>query len=272
MRYPPNTPLGRFQIETLEEGLDRCVASIPLAGLVNPLTGAPTVGPLAMLVDHIGGLTNHLRRNPDEWTVTSELTIEFTGTATTVIAGAAGEPVMASARPFGPKGTTSMSICELTCGRVPVATATVRSFHIRAPEHLAKWPPACGDTDAADVPPTLATRLAVDVAEGGGAKVLRQLQDPALNNLIGIVHGGISATALELVASAAVNDGRAQHLLQTASLRVNYLRQFLAGGESRYEATTLRVGRSSGVADAKAVGADGEVALLARLTAYPGTA
>jgi hypothetical protein len=48
MRYPPNTPLGRFQIETLEEGLDRCVASIPLAGLVNPLTGAPTCAAIPM--------------------------------------------------------------------------------------------------------------------------------------------------------------------------------------------------------------------------------
>lgn len=269
MRYPSNTPLGRFQIETLEEGTDRCMASMPIAGLVNPLTGAPTVGPLAMLVDHIGGLANHRRRNPDEWTVTSELAIEFTSTAATVIAGSAEQPVTAAARPFGPKGPASMSICELTCGRVPVATATVRSFHIRAPEHLGRWPTRSDDTEAAAVPPSLAARLSVDVAEGGGAKVLRQLQDPALNNLIGIVHGGISATALELVASAAVNEGRAQRPLQTASLRVNYLRQFSAGAESRYEATALRVGRSSGVADAKAVGADGQVALLARLTAYP---
>jgi acyl-coenzyme A thioesterase PaaI-like protein len=49
---------------------------------------------------------------------------------------------------------------------------------------------------------------------------------------------------------------------------VNFLRQFLAGDESRYEATPLRVGRRSGVADAEAVGADGRVAITARLTAY----
>jgi hypothetical protein len=55
MRYPPNTPLGRFHVETLEERTDHCVASIPVAGLVNPLTGA----------------------------VTSELAIEFTGNCRT---------------------------------------------------------------------------------------------------------------------------------------------------------------------------------------------
>jgi hypothetical protein len=201
-------PLGRCHVETLEEGPDRCVASIPVAGLVNPLTGAPTIAPLALLVDHIGGLANHIRRNADEWTVSSELAIEFAGNVTAVIAAAAERPVVASAQTFGPKGTTSLSICELTCGGAPVATATVRSFHIPAPGHIVEWPTDSGD---ADVPPTLAARLAVEVAEGGGATVLRQLTDPALNNLIGIVHGGVSAAALELVASAALNRDRSGH-------------------------------------------------------------
>ncbi|PRC47741.1 phenylacetic acid degradation protein, partial [Mycobacterium sp. ITM-2017-0098] len=76
MPYPLNTPLGRFGIETFEEGRDRCVASIPVRGLVNPLTGLPTVAPLAMLVDHVGGLINHARRADREWTVSSELSLE----------------------------------------------------------------------------------------------------------------------------------------------------------------------------------------------------
>ena len=49
---------------------------------------------------------------------------------------------------------------------------------------------------------------------------------------------------------------------------MNYLRQFVSGGESRYVGTPLRVGRRSGVADAQAIGADGVVALVARVTAY----
>jgi len=68
------------------------------------------------------------------------------------------------------------------------------------------------------------------------------------------VHGGVSAMALELVGSAAINDGRDDEPLNTASLRVNFLRQFRTspdGPESRYEGTALRVGRSSGVAEAE---------------------
>jgi acyl-coenzyme A thioesterase PaaI-like protein len=56
--------------------------------------------------------------------------------------------------------------------------------------------------------------------------------------------------------------------LKTASLRVNYLRQFFSGPESRYVGNTLRVGSRSGVGEARAIGADGEVALVGRLTAY----
>lgn len=30
--HPLNTPIGRFGIETLEEGVDRCVATMPCTG------------------------------------------------------------------------------------------------------------------------------------------------------------------------------------------------------------------------------------------------
>ncbi|AGB26402.1 hypothetical protein Mycsm_06249 [Mycobacterium sp. JS623] len=105
---------------------------------------------------------------------------------------------------------------------------------------------------------------------GGATKVLVADSDPVLNNSLGIVHGGVSAMALELVGSAAVNDGRGDQPLLTASLRVNFLRQFYSGPESRYEATALQVGRSSGVAEALAVDASGKPAIIARITAYLG--
>ena len=242
MHYPLNTPLGRMGIQTLEEGPDRCVASIPL-----------------------GGLVNHYRRGDGEWTVSSELAIELTPHVTELVAAAPEVPVVATARPFGPKGTGSLGLCELTHGGQLVATATVRSFHIDVPGHVAEWP---ADAAVGTPPAALQDRMSVEVAETGGrSAVLRQLPDPVINNSIGIVHGGVSAAALELVASAALGDP-ADGPMRTASLRVNYLRQFRGGNESRYEARALRIGRSSGVADAQAIGDDGTVALVARLTAY----
>jgi len=102
----------------------------------------------------------------------------------------------------------------------------------------------------------------------GAQVVLPQCSDPVLNNSIGVVHGGIASAGLEIGAAAALNVGRGDAPLATASLRVNFLRQFFAGGESRYAGMALRVGRRSGVAETQAIGSDGKVAIIGQLTAY----
>jgi uncharacterized protein (TIGR00369 family) len=203
--------------------------------------------------------------------VSSELSLELSPGALIQIASAPDVPVTGIGRPCGRKGTSALGLCEFTHRDSVVATATVRSFYIQAPGDLAKWP----ESPTGPLPPgSLADRMAARVGESGGAgRVLVQDQDPVLNNSLGIVHGGVSAMALELVGSAAVNEGRDEQPLNTASLRVNFLRQFRTspdGPESRYVGTPLRVGRSSGVAEARAVGDDGKVAIIARLTAYLG--
>lgn len=264
--YPLNTPLGRFGIETFEDSRDRCVTSIPVHGLHNPLTGLPTVAPLAMLVDHAGGLINHARRGPREWTVSSELSLEVAPEAGEVIAASADLDVVAVAHPLGRKGIASLGQCELSVGDEVIATATVRSFYIAAPADLTAWP----DGPAGSLPGTgLGALMSVEVGESGGAaSVLVQKDDPVLNNSVGAVHGGVSSMGLELVGSAVVNRDLSAPPYRTASLRVNFLRPFHGGGEAHYRGTPAHVGRSSGVAEVQAVGRDGRVALLARLTAY----
>ena len=49
---------------------------------------------------------------------------------------------------------------------------------------------------------------------------------------------------------------------------MNFLRPFVAGARSRYEGTVVRVGRNSAIGDAQAVGDDGKVAIMARITGY----
>lgn len=80
-------------------------------------------------------------------------------------------------------------------------------------------------------------------------------------------HFGVASAGLELAASAAVNRD-ADTPLRTASVRVNFLRPFFAGADSRYVGTVLRVGKGTAVGDATAVGDDGKPALVARITAY----
>ncbi|GFG49741.1 phenylacetic acid degradation protein [Mycolicibacterium agri] len=262
--YPVNSALGRFGIAQVADSPDPFVSSMPLAGLVNPVTGLPTVGPLAVLVDHAAGLVNHYRRAADEWTVTSELTLEIAPGALDVVAADPSSVAVATARPTGTRERSALGSCEITVGDTVIAVGTVRSVYITHPGEFAQeWPPLTADDEQR--PTELADIMALELDD---TDVIRQRENPVLNNSLGIVHGGVSAAGLELAASAALNAGRVDEPLHTASLRVNYLRQFLAGDQSRYVGSVLRVGRRSGVADAQAVGADGEVALIARVTAY----
>jgi uncharacterized protein (TIGR00369 family) len=256
----------RFGIEFLTASLTDAtvVMSMPMSGLRNPFTGAPTVGPLAILVDAAAGMVNHYRRRTDRWTVSSELSLDVSANGIEAVADGA-PPVVASASAVGSVGTTPLSICTLTCGDTVIGTGTVRSVFIPADGVTAKRPPQTVLGEA----PTLADLMAVQSQTGqDGSTVLSQHADPDLNNDIGIVHGGMAAAGLELAASAAINSDGAVGPFQTASLRVNFVRPFIAGSTSRYVGTALRVGRTTAVADAQAIGDDGKVALTARVTAY----
>ncbi len=262
--YASNTALGRFGIANVVDSADPFVGSMPAAGLLNPVTGTPTAGPLAVLVDHAAGLVNHYRRADDEWTVSSELSLELTPTALSVIAANPDVPVVATARPIGTRGSSSaLGMCELRIGDDAIGVGTVRSVYVTHPgEFPQEWPELVEEPRPTDLAEIMALRL----CEVTG--VIHQQPNPVLNNSLAIVHGGVAAAGLELAACAALNADHPKQPLNTGSLRVNFLRQFFSGDESRYVGTALRVGRRSGVADAQAIGADGRIALVGRVTAY----
>ena len=267
----PETPLSvlrRFGVTTLEQDFDNftVVASMPVAGMLNPFTSQPSVAGLAILVDDVAGRVNFYRCGRGQWTVSSELTVEITPGALASVLAAPDEPVIAGARPLGPAGATLLSVCTLTHRGTVIGGGTVHTVPLSGgPQE----PERRGDDPlvrTADT--TLAELMSAEPIPGeDGTYRLRQHPDPMINNLIGIVHGGVSSAGLEVVAAAAINHGQDKPL-QTASIRVNFLRPFTAGAQSAYEATALRIGRTSAVGDARAVGDDGKVAVIARVTGY----
>lgn len=265
--FPPHTAPGRFGIVNLAATAQRCAATMPVAGMRNPFTGAASVAALAVLVDHIAGFANHLRRPDGHWTVSSELTMEFTPDAHAVLAADPTTPVLAESRAVGAAAATSLSVCDLSHRGTVIGVGTVRTFYIIA--SASALPDDDGPGAPAAVPTALDELMAVEVGEAGGpGPLLVQHAEPAVNNSLGAVHGGVAAAGLELVALAALNADRADRPLHTASLRVNYLRPLISGGRAHYTATALHSGRSSGVADAQAFDAEGRPALAGRVTAY----
>jgi uncharacterized protein (TIGR00369 family) len=259
----PSSIEVRFGIEFVESRPAEATAvlSMPMDRFRNPFTGSSTAGPLAILVDAAAGIVNHYRRRPGRWTVSSELSMDISPDSIEELDG----PVLATAHAFGPLGATSLGICTLTYRGTVIGGGTVRSFFIEADDVVPKQRP---ETLRRSADTTLADLMAVHVRDDDSESVLSQRVDRNLNNDIDIVHGGVAAAALELAASAAINRGSSDEPLQTASLRVNFLRPFFAGAESRYVAKPMRIGRGSAVGDAQAIGDDGKVALTARVTAY----
>ncbi|MDT5108894.1 MAG: hypothetical protein QOE20_784, partial [Mycobacterium sp.] len=232
----PDSIQVRFGISYVESRPADAIAalSMPMECFRNPITGAPTLGPLAILVDAAAGIVNHYRRRPGQWTVSSELSMDLS-------LGDVGEldgPVLATAHAFGPLGATSLGICTLTYDGTVIGGGTVRSFFIDAGDVDPQYRPETLQRSAGT---TFADLIAVHVRAGQSGAVLSQRVDHNLNNDIDIVHGGVAAAGLELAASAAINQERPEASLQTASLRVNFLRPFFAGTESRYVGTPLRV-------------------------------
>lgn len=265
----PETPLSvlrRFGITTVGEDAFVVTAQMPAGGWRNPFTGQPSVAALAILVDDVGGRVNFYRRGAGQWTVSSELSVEMAPGAVESLMGRPDEPVVATARPVGDGGATWLSVCTLTHGGRVIGGGTVRTMPLAGgPDE----PLRRGDDPLARTGQTsLADLMAVEpLPVDGGTYRLRQRPDPMVNNLIGIVHGGVSSAGLELVGAAAFNHQQ-DTPLRTASIRVNFIRPFVAGAESVYEATALRIGRASAVADAAAIGPDGKAAVIARVTGY----
>lgn len=267
----PETPisvLSRFAITTLERDLSdfTVVGAMPIGGMRNPFTGLPTIAGLAVLVDDVAGRVNYDRCERGQWTVSSELVVEMSPGAIDSILAAPDEPVVASARPVGPGGATLLAVCTLSHRGIVIGGGTVRTMPLAGgPDE----PLRRGDDPLVRTPDTsLAELMAVEpIAVADGTYRLRQQPDPMINNLIGIVHGGVSSAGLELVAAAAINHEQSQPF-RTASIRINFLRPFLAGAQSVYEGTALRVGRTSAIGDSRAVGDDGKTSVIARVTGY----
>jgi uncharacterized protein (TIGR00369 family) len=267
----PETPISvirRFAITTLERDISQftVVGAMPIGGMCNPFTGLPTVAGLAVLVDDVAGRVNYDRCGRGQWTVSSELAVEMSPGAIDSILAAPDEPVVANARPVGPAGATLLAICTLTHRGTVIGGGTVRTMPITGgPDE----PTGRGDDPLEHTPETsLAQLMAVDpIANGDGTYRLHQRPDPMINNLIGIVHGGVSSAGLELVAAAAINHEQSEPF-RTASIRINFLRPFFAGAQSIYEGTALRIGRTSAIADSRAIGDDGKTSVIARVTGY----
>ncbi len=77
LETPDSIPV-RFGISYVESRPAEAIAALtmPMERFRNPFTGAPTVGPLAILADAAAVIVNHYRRCPGQRTVSSEPAVD----------------------------------------------------------------------------------------------------------------------------------------------------------------------------------------------------
>jgi uncharacterized protein (TIGR00369 family) len=257
----------RFGIRLVDydQQASTAVMSMPLAHMTNPLTQRATLAPLALLTDDVGSTVNFSCRQ-GRWPVSSELMMAVGPDAMSALDDEGDLTVVAHGSVIGASSTDALASCSLALDETTIASAFVRSVYVAGDAVLPERP---RETLVKTVQTSLAELMAVrGLAPEDGNPVLGQLSDPMVWNATAHVHGGVSATALELVAHAAMADQRPDLRFRTGSLRVNFLSPLMAGSRCRYTGTAVRVGSTMAIADGWAEGDDGKVAVVARLTAY----
>jgi uncharacterized protein (TIGR00369 family) len=233
--------------------------------MTNPLTQRATLAPLALLIDDVGSTVNFSCRK-GRWPVSSELTIVVSPHAMSALDIVGDHTVFTHGSVIGADTADALASCSLVLNETNIASGFVRSVYVAGHSVL---PERFRETLVKTRQTSLAELMAVrGRAPEDGNPVLEQLTDPMVWNATAHVHGGVSATALELVAHAAMAAQRPDVQFRTGSLRVNFLSPLIAGPRCRYTGTAVRVGSTVAIADSWAEGDDGKVAVVARLTAY----
>jgi uncharacterized protein (TIGR00369 family) len=257
-----NTVESRFGIDILaaDVGAGAATLSMSLDAFVGPLTGLPSLGALAVLLDGAGGLSNHWMRPEGAWTITSELSLDLHRSAMS------GGAVVARSKLIAADAAHALSFTSLSVNDVEIGSGMLRSLFVREGPQEPDRP-----CDPIGLLPelTLLDRLSLRQESAGQDYRLVPQPDPILNNGMGMVHGGVVGATLELVAAGALHlSVPPSEPKYTGGLRINYLRPMNVGGDARYEAAVARVGRNIAIVDSSAIRADGREAARARVTSY----
>ncbi|MGW5072398.1 PaaI family thioesterase [Rhodococcus sp. NPDC004095] len=190
---------------------------------------------LGVLLDDILGFTLYHRRGDRAGLVSAALSVDFaptTGWRGPHLAsearvetldedgGLSSTRVVDSAGTLIATGTLWGSFVDGVSENRPVLTAT-------APEPMADGPSA---------PPL--DLLGGRIEETGTGSRLTVPVNPALSNVLGMMHGGIQTCALDLAGSIAAGPS-----MRTAALRANFFRPVPLDGPTVFDAEVMRAGR-----------------------------
>jgi uncharacterized protein (TIGR00369 family) len=260
--HPPifyGGPENLFRVDELR--LDDAVArgSMSAGQWLTGYDGRPCAGSLGVLIDDVLGYAVVAVGPPEHWSVSTEITIDVVGPI-----DPAASRFHAEARAVSVDAQGSFARGEMIddSGAL-VAVFTQRGHYV--------------PMSVADLTPTAPPELLPE-AQGMGALIGAALADDAsgprvdlpaaaaVQNAMGILHGGIALATSDLIAATALGvDGT--HPLETASIRIVYIRPVAGGSRIEFRPRVLHRGRSLGVVDVEGrIG--GKTHTVARVTSH----
>lgn len=192
--------------------------------------------------------------------------MQFVAGAESLVECGLDEYVLANARILSATPGSALAECTLMFGPKLIGVATVRSVYISGHVATTHRP---SETLVKTSCTSLAELMAVTPSPDAISRyTLKQLPDPMVFNAKGTVHGGVSATAAELVASAAIWGETSGGGFRSGSLHVNFLRPFIADADSCYRGSVVHAGSTVAVAEAQAIASNGKIVVTAQFTEY----
>jgi uncharacterized protein (TIGR00369 family) len=233
---------------------------------LNGPAGVAPGGTLGVLIDGVTAYAALLGRPANAWSVSAEISLDLCGPMP-----ADGSILTADARLVGADATGALGTATVTdaSGRV-IALGRQHTRWIPAPD-ITPWaarkqvPTRLAETDGpADLVTLIGAR--VQAADGGAVAQVPVTRD--LTNPLGNMHGGVIFAAVDLTAQAALASVGAP--VQTASVRVAYVRPLPLNGAARFEARVIHRGRSFGVAEVSCVNEANKPTVIATVTTTRG--
>jgi uncharacterized protein (TIGR00369 family) len=269
------TPLGRpealFRVGPAEKRGQVVRAQMRTGPWMRGPDARPCAGSLGVFLDDLLGNALIEARPENYWPVSTELSIDLAAPLPLDGSVLTGQGWPVSLEPGGALGQGAVR----DGSGATVATATTRARYLPAPRSLPGAPGSGDEPGSWAAPPvaddlsgpgsTLALLGAVP-RRGGGTVILTVPGSDDFCNPMRNTHGGILLCAAEIAGSLALHAAAGR--LQTASIRVVYVRSVPATDTITYTAQVLHRGRTLGAAQVTARGASGKTCAVAMITGH----
>ena len=263
------TPLGRpealFRVGAAERDGPGVRAQMRTGPWMRGRDSGTCAGSLGVFLDDLLGNALLAGRPEDYWPVSTELSIDLAAPLPLDGSMLTGQGWPVSLEPGG--GLSQGTVTD-TSGAL-IATATTRERFLPARRALLTGTGADGARSARDDeagPESAMTLLGAVARREEDVVIVTVPGSGDFANPMGNTHGGILLCAAEITGSLALHADASP--LQTASIRVVYVRSVPVTDTITYTAEVLHRGRTLGVAQVTARGGSGKTCAVATITAH----